>query len=109
MKPGIILLFIGATCIFSCKKDTAVAYKNEAVIAGINLTECPCVISCPCTCGGLLFHFTDSAYTENIALDNPAIFNITSGTKFPVRVKINWENTSRCSTSSIKITSYATY
>ena len=105
MKRGIILLLICFT-IFSCKKDNAKSFKNEGVITGTDPRQCPCVVTCPCVCGLLLFHFTDTAYTSNIPLDNPQIFKLPSNTQFPVHVKVNWENTSRCGLTAIKITEY---
>jgi hypothetical protein len=105
MKRTVFLLF---TCFlyFSCKKDSAPSFQNEGVITGINTKECPCIVGCPCFCGGLYFHFTDSVDTANMLLDNPAIFNFGSNTKFPVYVKIYWQNITRCDTTVVKITAY---
>ncbi len=109
MKCSILLLLI-CLCIafFSCKKTKIILYQNEGVITGINASQCPCIISCPCVCGGLFFHFVDTVYTANIPLDNPGIFNFPSNTNFPVYVKLNWDNTTRCGTFAIKITEYTT-
>lgn len=105
MKRSILLLFI---CLefFSCKKNKVMLYQNEGVITGVDLRGCPSVIGCPNVCGGLFFHFVDTSYTANITLDNPEIFNLPSNTKFPVYVKLNWENTTRCGVTAIKITGY---
>lgn len=105
MKPGIILLLI-CFVFFSCKKDKAKLFQNEGVITGVNASQCPCLAACPCGCGGLFFHFIDTSYTANIPLDNPQIFKFPSNVQFPVYVKINWENTTRCSTTAIKIIDY---
>ena len=105
MKKVTLLLLISVVYL-SCKKDRAIRFQNEAVITGINVTQCPCLGECPCACGGLYFHFTDSVYSANIPLDNPAIFKLASNTQFPVYVKVNWINTSRCNTTAIKITGY---
>jgi ubiquitin C-terminal hydrolase len=108
MKQLFIILFI-CIAIFSCKKQnsgTASPYQNIGVINGIDPCEYPCIINCPCACGDLFFHFTDSSYTANIPIDNPGIFNLPLNTKYPVYVKVNWQNTSRCSTTAIKITAW---
>jgi hypothetical protein len=105
MKRGIILLLI-CTVYFSCKKDKVKLFQTEGVITGINVRQCLCVAECPCACGGLFFHFIDTVYTANIPLDNPQIFNFPSNIKFPVFVKINWENTTRCGTTAIRIIDY---
>ena len=81
-------------------------YQNEGVITGVDLRECPIIAGCPGVCGGLFFHFIDTTYNTDIPLDNPEIFNLPSNTKFPVYVKINWENTTRCGTTAIKIIGY---
>jgi hypothetical protein len=110
MKSKLLLL---AACflLFSCKKSVQGAnpYQNNGVITGVDARLCPCAISCPCVCGTLIFHFTDTVYTANIPLDNPGIFNLSSGSHFPVFVKVNWQNTSRCGVTAIKITSFETY
>jgi hypothetical protein len=105
MKRGILLLLI---CISysSCRKDKVKLFRNEGVITGINAMQCPCIAACPCGCGGLFFHFIDTVYNANIPLDNPQIFNFPSNIKFPVYVKVDWENTTRCGTFAIKITDY---
>ena len=105
MKNIIILLLI---CLaqFSCKKDEPILFKNEGVITNVDVRECPCTVACPCVCGGLLFHFTDTTYTANIPLDNPSMLNLPSNVKFPVYIKLNWENTSRCGITAIKITGF---
>lgn len=103
MKYGFVLLFF---CLmqFSCKKEKA--FSNEGVISGVDLRQCPCVLECPCACGSLIFHFTDKGNTDRIIVDNPAIFQLPANVNYPVYVKVNWQNTTRCSISSIKITDY---
>jgi hypothetical protein len=41
---------------------------------------------------GRLFQGSLCTYTSNIPLDNPTIFNLASNVKFPVYVKLNWQN-----------------
>jgi hypothetical protein len=110
MKIRIPLMLV---CIFyfSCKKSVQVAkpFENNAVVTGIDARLCPCDVSCPCVCGTLIFHFTDTVYTSNIPIDNPGIFNLSSNTQFPVYVRVNWQNTTRCGVTAIKITSFETY
>jgi len=91
---------------FSCEKEKVKQYRSEGVITGINLSQCPCIVQCPCGCGGLFFHFVDTVYTANIPLDNPQIFNLPGNVKFPVYVTLNWKNTSRCGVTAIKILDY---
>jgi hypothetical protein len=103
MKYIFPLLLFSLTQV-SCKKETA--YSNEGVITGIDLRLCPCVVDCPCACGSLIFHFTDTGDTTRTILDNPTIFQLPDNVQYPVHVKINWQSTSRCNISSIKITGY---
>jgi hypothetical protein len=108
-----ILLLLAVTCIlnFSCKKSvqTGSSFQNNGVITGIDARLCPCAVSCPCVCGTLIFHFTDTAYTANIPIDNPEIFNLSSNSHFPVYVRVDWQNTTRCGVTAIKITGFETY
>jgi hypothetical protein len=105
MKPIILLAFI-STIFISCKKDTTSSFQNKGVITGIDMRLCPCAIGCPCICGGLDFHFIDTSYTANIPLDNPVIFKLGSNAQFPIYVQVNWQNTTRCGTTAIKITEF---
>jgi hypothetical protein len=102
----VISLLITSFVLLSCKKEKRTLFKSEGVITGVDVRQCPCVVTCPCICGGLLFHFTDTTYTANVPLDNPGILNLPSEIKFPVYLQLNWENTSRCGITAIKITSY---
>ena len=108
-KPMKFILSILLVCIMilSCKKkSTIVSYQNEGVITGFNLLECPCVDTCPCACNAYFFHFTDHIDTSNIIIDNPSILKLPSQVTFPVHIKLNWINATRCNTFAIKITSY---
>jgi ubiquitin C-terminal hydrolase len=105
------VFYTGFLCIglFACKKNNsmgAAPYRNVAVINGVNPCTYPCVVNCPCACGDLYFHFTDTTYINNIPVDNPEIFNLPMNAKFPVYVKVNWTNTTRCNTFAIKITAF---
>ena len=92
--------------LYSCKKDKAVVYANEGVITGIDMRQCPCLLECPCACGGLVFHFTNTGDTSRTVVDNAAIFHLPDNTKFPLRVKVNWQSTTRCDIKAIKVSSY---
>ena len=105
MKLLFLLVFF-CTAFISCKKEQADAFRNKGVITGIDMRLCPCIAGCPCVCGGLDFHFTDTTYTTNIPLDNPEIFKLSPDTNFPVYVELNWVNTTRCGTTAIKITDF---
>jgi hypothetical protein len=105
MKRAGLLLFI-CVLYFSCQKDNGKSFQNFAVITGINPCEYACILECPCSCGNLLFHFTDTVYTANIPVDNPSIFKLPSNIQYPVYVEVDWQNTSRCGVTAIKITNY---
>jgi hypothetical protein len=106
-----ILMSFLAIC--ACKKNSqtvhAAPYQNLAVITGINPCAYACVDTCPCACGNFLFHFTDSSFAGNIVVDNPTIINLPLNTKFPVYIKVNWVNTTRCDIAAIRITAYLMY
>jgi hypothetical protein len=105
----LLFLFVFFSTIFlSCRKEQANSFQNKGVITGIDMRLCPCIAGCPCVCGGLNFHFTDTAYTANIPLDNPEIFKLGPDTNFPVYVELNWVNTTRCGTTAIRITDFKT-
>jgi hypothetical protein len=106
---GILLLWLFCFVIFSCKKSgTQIAspYQNLALVNGRNPCEYACLVNCPCACGDLYFHFIDTSFTDNIPIDNPDIFKFPTNTIYPVMVKVDWINTTRCQTFAIKITSY---
>ncbi|HSN08929.1 MAG TPA: hypothetical protein VLS85_07815 [Hanamia sp.] len=105
MLKGITIVFVFSIILFSCKKEQK-SYQNAGVITGINFSQCPCVAACPCGCGGLFFHFTDTTYQENIPIDNPSIFKLPANVTFPFYVEVNWINTTRCGTFAITITDY---
>jgi hypothetical protein len=105
MKSMVKLLVL-ATIFLSCKKGVDKVYMNAAVIDGINAKECPCLLDCPCSCGGLNFRFTDTTYTDYIPLDNPQLFSLKPGAVFPMHVLVNWKNTSRCGTMAISISDF---
>lgn len=107
MKYIIPLMLI--CLLYSCKKEKAVVYANDGVITGIDMRQCPCLLECPCACGGLIFHFTNTSDTSRIIIDNARIFKLTNNPQFPVRIKINWQNTTRCNARAIKVTSYALF
>lgn len=102
------IIFVLSICIinFSCQKEKEKSFQNTGIITGISPTQCPCVVTCPCVCGGFLFHFTDTSYSANIPLDNSGIFKLGADAHFPVHVKIDWQNTTRCGIVAIKVTDY---
>src|SRR5450631_3982273 len=99
--PAILLLCMT----FSCKKSET-HLTNMGVITTIDARGCPCVLPCPCACGGYVFHFTDMKDTSRTIIDNNSIIQLPSGTKFPVYITLDWQNTTRCGVNSIKILSY---
>ncbi len=105
MKRTILLLF-SLTLLFSCVKENPRLFQNEGVITGIDVSLIPCVFGCPCSSGGVYFHFTDSSYTGNIVVDNSEIFHLSPGSHFPVRVMVDWQNTSRCKIPAIIVTRF---
>jgi hypothetical protein len=96
MKP---MLFLVLFC-------SPAPYQNIAVIDGRDPCEYACIINCPCACGDLYFHFTDTSFTDNIPIDNQEIFKFPPNTTYPVKVKVNWINTTRCGVFAIRITGY---
>ncbi len=100
--PAIIIL----AGFLSCKKNTNLL-ENEGVITGINVSECVSLAECPNVCdGALFFHFTGVADTSNVAIDNPTIFKFAQNVKFPIRVSLNYQSTTRCGITAIKVISY---
>ena len=107
MRYFILLMLI--CMLYSCKKEKAAVYAGQGVITGIDRRQCPCTLACPCACGGLLFHFTNPGDSSGAVIDDATIFQLPDNTQFPVRVKINWQNTTRCDIKAIKVTSYAIF
>lgn len=101
------LVFIVAVSLllFSCKKSQP-AFMSNGVITGVDVSQCPCRIDCPCACGGLIFHFTDTTNTSRVLLDNASDLRLSPDVKFPVQLKLNWVSTNRCGMNAIKITGY---
>ncbi len=72
---------------------------NSGVINGPDPRTCAC-------CGGLYFHFTNVPDTLNKELVNPGIFQFSDSVKYPVYVQVDWQATSFCGGSAIKIISF---
>ena len=103
MKHVLLLLVI---CLiqFSCKKEKI--FSNEGVITGVAVRLCPCVVTCPCACSSLIFHFTSRGDTTRVILDNPGTIQLSADVHYPVYIKLNWINTTRCNIQAVKITDY---
>ncbi len=103
MKHGLLLLVI---CLaqFSCKKETI--FSNEGVITGVDVRLCTCVVTCPCTCSSLIFHFTNRGDTTRVILENLGTIQLPTGVHYPVYIKLNWINSTRCNIQAVKITDY---
>jgi hypothetical protein len=100
------VFFLGfLTLVVSCKKHEPVL-TNEGVITGVDYRACLCTLDCPCECGGFLFHFTDMSDTSRTIIDNNSIFQFQSNDIYPIRVTVEWQNTSRCGTKAMKVLSY---
>ncbi len=105
MKSILLPILVILMLMSSCKKRETLL-MNEGVITGLDLRECPCIVTCPCSCGGYIFHFTDTGDTSRIVIDNGTIFNLSSNVQFPVKVTVDWQSTTRCGTKAIKILKY---
>jgi hypothetical protein len=105
MKGFLIFLFLILIIESSCKKNETLL-QNEGEITGVDARLCPCVVACPCSCGGLIFHFTDTGDNTRIVIDNPSIFNLPYDVRFPVHITLDWQSTTRCGTKAIKIIKY---
>jgi len=102
MRVTLLLLF--SMCGF-CKKHE-ILLRNEGVITGIDVRECPCVVQCPCACGGLIFHFTDMSDTTRSVIDNGSFIQLPSASTFPIYITLDWQSTTRCGVKAIKIINY---
>jgi hypothetical protein len=105
MKIWLILLSVPVV-FFSCKKNTKYL-ENKGVITGISVRACASIATCPNVCGGaLFFHFTDVGDTSQVAIDNPSIFKFPQNGMFPIPVLVDYQITTRCEISAIRIISY---
>jgi hypothetical protein len=100
------ILVICAMFLSCKKKSTMVSFQNEGILTGMNLLTCPCVDSCPCLCGSYFFHFTNYSDTSNVVIVNSTILKLPSQVSFPVQIKLNWTDATRCNIFAVKITSY---
>ncbi len=91
--------------IISCKKQVN-TFENEGVITNLDFRACPCDVSCPCGCGGFVFHFTDMNDSTRVVIDNNSIIQLTPGTTYPVYLTVDWENTTRCEVKAMNILRY---
>lgn len=89
---------------FSCKKQTI--FLNEGVITGVDARLCPCVVTCPWACSSLIFHFTNRGDTTRVISENPGTIQLSADVRYPVYIKLNWVNTTRCNIQAVKITDY---
>jgi hypothetical protein len=102
---GFFAFVINIVMLVSCKKKETLL-TNEGIITSINPCEYTCVLDCPCACGNYMFHFTDIGDTTNILIYNKTIFKFPANIQFPVRVTVDWQNTTRCGVKAIKILNY---
>ena len=101
-----LLLLTVVVVFFSCKKNTKYL-ENKGVITGINVKACASVAACPNVCGGALyFHFTDVGDTSQVAIDNPEIFTLPQTVKFYIPVLVDYQITTRCGISAIKVINF---
>jgi len=105
LKMRYFVLFFALLILLSCKKKEPLL-TNEGVITGINPCAYACVINCPCACGNFLFHFTDTGDTSNIIIDNQSIIQLPTNGKYPVRLTLDWQSTTRCGIKAIKVLNY---
>jgi hypothetical protein len=108
---------ITALAIFSCKKDKAEEYTNNAEITMIDNSVRPCRLDDPCNCPGGFFIHIDNVpdphgscilCTSFKALKLPAGFELGDNPLFPIPVKISWKyDALSCDSSRIDITSIA--
>ncbi len=89
---------------FLQKKETLLT--NEGIITGFDPCEYASIIECPCACGNYVFHFTGTGDSTNIVIDNKEILKFAANTQFPVRLTVDWQNTTRCGQKAIKILGY---
>lgn len=104
LMKRVLLLLVICLVQFSCKKETI--FLNEGVITGVDVKLCPCVVTCPCACSSLIFHFTNRGDTTRIILENPCTIQLSADVRYPVYIKLNWVNTTRCNIQAVKITDY---
>ena len=99
-----ILALIGI-CLFGagCAKSSR-APEQLGLVLGVDMRSCPCAIGCPCACGGTMFQFTENPLDSSIYyVDNPEIFHLPANAKYPVKVSVAWENTTRCGVHAIRV------
>jgi hypothetical protein len=105
MNMRSLALVFFAAILLCCNKHQTFS-TDEGVITGTDLRGCPCVVSCPCACGGFIFHFTDMNDTSRTIIDNMSIILLPPGPTFPIKITVDWQNTSRCGLKAIKVLSY---
>lgn len=102
MKTLFYFITFAALTSLGCKKSPKDShqYMSRVEITGPDLAMCPC-------CGGLKFHFISTEDTlPNVDRlnDEKNILGITSATKYPLSVKLDWTSSSKCSGRYINVT-----
>ena len=105
MKMRFFGFFTLMMLLVSCKKKE-VLLTNEGIITGFVPCDYACIVQCPCACDNYIFHFTDTGDTANTVIDNKEILEIPANTQFPVRLTVDWQNTTRCGQKAINILRY---
>ena len=105
MKPHHLVFVVVFAMFVSCKKKE-ILLTNKGEITGYSFCDYACTETCPCACGGYIFHFTDTGDTTNVVIDNRGIFNLPSNVRFPILITVDWQNTTRCGVKAIKILNY---
>jgi hypothetical protein len=106
MRKTILYGMMALLAAFGCGKSQQGSFQHIGVITGYNEAKCPCPLNCPCVCGALLFHFTDTAYRENIYVDNAGIFQLSPQSQFPVYVQVNYKWADQCGVPVIHINGF---
>src|ERR1700682_159254 len=105
MKRVLFFTLVILSATGSCKKHETLL-MNEGVITGVDVRECLCTLTCPCSCSSLIFHFTNTGDSSRVIIDNGTIFNLTSNTQFPLNITLDWQSTTRCGIKAIKVLKY---
>ena len=101
-KSLIPVLFLLAA--FACHDEgSSVQYKDTGTLLGYDSRMTPCLVGALCACpGGIFIQLREGTY-RFLELPKNSNVILDGATRFPIKVKLNWEKSKTCPLDLIEI------
>ena len=107
-KSLILLLFLLAA--FACHDEmSSLQFTDTGTLLGYDRRMMPCMVSNLCACpGGIFIQISSNTY-RFLELPKNSNVILDGATKFPLKVKLNWEKSKTCPLDLIEIKQIALF